>query len=146
MCDVKLFDGLDYGTKLQHDHFFSDMLRKYADYSIDEGDVQSADQLFSRTNSDENLRGVLLFWDGISAKEDRLRWDRVVCLHLLLICFLDSFGFPRHAARADIVVRAQSSFKHDLVWENFCSIMELYDLSENRSFRRIQRWKRSWPE
>jgi hypothetical protein len=48
----------------------------------------------------KKIRQVLGFFDGIRPHEydddnnKRRRWERIICLHLLTICFIGTFGYP----------------------------------------------------
>lgn len=93
MTDVALFKNLNYDPTLQTDHFFSDRLRAYCDSCIAPSGVISHDEMAERIRTDRSLDEMLQFFDGLKKNESRMRWDRVVALHLLLICFINRFGY-----------------------------------------------------
>lgn len=91
-CDVALFEGLDHDPSHQKDHLFRDVLRAVCDACFENGiflDQDSVHQKLARPPCDALYR----FLDGLTKAEDRLRWDRLVVLHLLALAFLNMFGY-----------------------------------------------------
>jgi hypothetical protein len=102
-CDVALFSGVSYDDSRQKDHLFRDSLRRVCDACCKDGDFldqQAVDKLL--TSSDYQF--IHRFFDGLKKDEDRLRWDRLVVLDLLIMAFLNSFGY-------DIQRSSQEDFK-----------------------------------
>jgi hypothetical protein len=55
----------------------------------------------------KKIRQVLGFFDGIRPNEydaqgKRRRWERIICLHLLTICFIGTFGYPWEKKKEEI--------------------------------------------
>ena len=98
MTDTSLFDGLKYNTFDQTDHFFSDILRRYCDFLIkEEKKLIKFDNFVSIIQKNNDIEPVLEYFDGLSKDEDRLRWDRLIVLHLLLTAFINKFGYDHHS-------------------------------------------------
>ena len=99
MTDVALFDGVPYDNAYQTDHFFSDSFRQYCDGCVKEGEFISYDQL-RQLVADRMLDPIVEFFVSLRPSEDRLRWDRLVSLHLLLMAFVNSFGYkPQYSSQ-----------------------------------------------
>jgi len=91
-CDVAVFTGVQYDEFRQKDHFFRDSLRHICDACCKEGSFLDQESVHDILNSSKS-QSVYRFFDGLKKEEDRLRWDRLVVLDLLLMAFLNSFGY-----------------------------------------------------
>lgn len=92
LTGVGLFEGEIYKSDVAKDHFFSDDLRSIADQVMDMG-LSALFENKRDTEIDSKLWGVWTFFDGIDPNEDRLRWDRLVSFHLVLMMFLRTYGY-----------------------------------------------------
>lgn len=121
MTDVSLFKGLDYDVGTARDHFFSDQLRGLCEAFLQDNAVPSfrlfrretlaairADgrrrlRLRHRGGAGFELEPTFRFFDGLSPDENRLRWDRLVCLHLFTMAFVNTFGYEwQHVTTGDL--------------------------------------------
>jgi len=96
ITDVALFKGLSYDHSKATDHFFRDELRAMCDSCVVEGKFIGIDKFadhISDSEQTETFRSVLQFFDGINSTESRLRWDRMVSFHLLVMAFMNRFGY-----------------------------------------------------
>jgi hypothetical protein len=93
VCDVALFGGVDYDSKYATDHFFRDRLREICDSCVREGKFLAHEELRSALLNTVGFDVVYRFFDGLKKSEPRLRWDRLVTVHLLLLAFINSFGY-----------------------------------------------------
>jgi hypothetical protein len=110
-CDVALFNGVEYDDFRQKDHFFRDRLRHICDLCCKDGaflDQKCVHDLLS--NSDHEF--VYQFFDCLKKEEDRLRWDRLVVVDLLLMAFLNSFGYDVQRSSAKDFDTAVGKVKH----------------------------------
>ena len=74
-------------------------------------------------DSVDAIRQVLAFFDGIKPAEHersekkpqleykRRRWDRIVCLHLLVICFIGTFGYSWQKKKDEICSKRTEAIK-----------------------------------
>lgn len=92
-----LFSGLNYDETRSTDHFFKDDLRRTCEYcwvKDKEGThIISLDELRGEMGKAEWLYPTLDFFRDLRAGEDRLRWDRLIALHAVLIAFVKDFGY-----------------------------------------------------
>lgn len=88
MTDVALFEGLNYDNANSRDHFFSDNLRQICDMSMENGSLLSPPEFLGRLDNELIPRKLADFFYDLRRNENRYRWDRLVCLHLLIL------GFP----------------------------------------------------
>jgi hypothetical protein len=112
LTDADLFDDIRYDTFHQTDHVFRDKLRLLCDSCIDGDNAISLEKFHARlTNPDEQLRLVPLLnlFDGLCSTEKRLRWDRIAVFHLLLMAFINNFGYDiQQASRREFTDIAAS--------------------------------------
>lgn len=88
-CDVALFSGVQYDDFRQKDHFFRDSLRHICDACCKEGNFLDQEEIHRLLNNSD-YQSVYRFFDGLKKDENRLRWDRLVVVDLLLMAFLNS--------------------------------------------------------
>jgi hypothetical protein len=141
MTDVALFKELEYDSTLQKDHFFADRLRSYSDMCWMDGDIISQEDLTSKIKTDRSLDGFISFFDNLKKEEPRLRWDRLVALHLLLLCFLNRFGYKtqRSSKRAFSVVIGQ--FRNRRVLTNLATWLPKLGLDKDKESKIILKLK-----
>lgn len=137
LTDVQLFQGIQYDDSRQTDHFFIDNLRLICDA------CWSNDRFFSlrdfpvRAASDETLRPVLLFFDGLKPGEPRLRWDRLVTFDLLLMAFLNAFGDDSQRSTDEKFLEAVRHVENPEVLENLVQWLPRIGLGKQREVRHI---------
>jgi hypothetical protein len=139
MTDVALFDGVAYDTFRQRDHFFADNLRQYCDACVSGGQFITYDGLGSRVAADRSLDPVFRFFDSLCPSEDRLRWDRLVAFHLLLMAFVNSFGYePDHTSQAKFNAAARH-LRHQEILANLVAWLPRHGLGKDKESRRVIR-------
>ena len=94
MCDVDLFEGLQYDMNYQTDHFFTSPFLNLTNLMIESNRViELEDFLKLKISSLEKIEIVYQFFDSLSPTENRLRCERLKALHILLIAFLNEYGY-----------------------------------------------------
>jgi hypothetical protein len=138
MTDVALFDGLPYESFEQTDHFFSDSYREYCDACLHEGGFVNANG-FSKILSDKTstLIPVLQYFDGLKRDETRLRWDRLVCFHLLLLAFINSFGYDRQKTSPEKFEHVAKQISNPRILDNLIAWLPRHDLGNDAEARKI---------
>jgi hypothetical protein len=99
LTETQLFDGLGYSGDESSDHFYTDHLRRMcASIWQDEGEgLIDLRALEDHLGSEHELDEVLKFFDGLDPNDrSRLRWDRLVAFQLVLMAFIDDFGYEIH--------------------------------------------------
>ena len=103
LSDTALYEGLDYSPSKDRDHFYADALKAICSASEVDGVFPDFDVFCDKVLQEDRLIKVLDFFSEISPNETRLRWDRMVCFHLLLMAFLNSFGHEaQHSSSATL--------------------------------------------
>ena len=122
ICDVALFSNVGYDDKFSVDHFFRDLIREICDSCMQEGKFLRHEELRSVLLNTEEFGVVFRFFDGLKKNEPRLRWDRLVVVHLLLLAFINSFGYDMQQSTPmqfiDVVLQANEPqiLKNLAVW------------------------------
>jgi hypothetical protein len=93
VTDVALFEGLEYDPFHSTDHLFRDQLREMCDTCCPKRQFLSLEEFRGFLKGGHRLSPALQLFDGLSADEARLRWDRIVALHLVLLAFINTFGY-----------------------------------------------------
>lgn len=138
MTDVALFDGLDYDKEHETDHFFSDNFRQYCDSCIqDDGSIIEFSDLTKRVQDDRSLDSVLTFFDGLSLDEERYRWDRLVVFHLLMIGFINNFGYKEQETTKKQIQTVVSKIKHPEVLKSIVNWLPRHGLADKKGGNRI---------
>jgi hypothetical protein len=114
ITDVELFKGLNYDINRQWDHIFKDRLQLLCGSCILDGRVISMEELYNKLSFGEHdrLLPFLMFFDGLNATEKRCRWDRIVAFHLLLMSFINRFGYEDQKSKVGEFLAVAKSCNH----------------------------------
>ncbi len=138
MTDTALFDGLVYDKEHEVDHFFSDNFRRYCDLCVKEdGSIVEFEELIDEVQGGRELDPVLSFFDGLSPDEERYRWDRLVVLHLLLMGFINTFGYEEQETSIEKIQKVASQIRHPEILENIISWLPRHGLIDKKGGKRI---------
>jgi hypothetical protein len=137
LTDVTLFKGLPYNTSIASDHFFSDSLRSCCDSCWIKKAMISLDDFNIRLGTDRSLDRVIMFFDGLGQEEDRLRWDRIIAFHLLLLAFINRFGYKIHRVNDDAFYQVVQQIEHPIILHNLVQALPRLGLANDREARRI---------
>ena len=131
MTDVDLFKCLEDENRQDVDHFYSDYLRNYCDVVCENGEMPTLEHFNRFVDEKSAILKVLEFFNGLKKIEDRDRWDRLVCLHLIQIAFLNSYGSPRYKTSRDDIKRVISQFSKVETKVAFSKRISGYDLEKD---------------
>jgi len=137
MTDVALFRGLPYDNFHQRDHFFSDHFRHYSDLCIRDGNFLDFEDFKDNFCGSDKLNAVLLYFDELKPNENRFRWDRLVAFHLLLMAFINAFGYKRQHSGKQHFFDAAKQIRNPVVLENLVAWIPKHDLADNREAKKI---------
>jgi hypothetical protein len=139
MTDVALFEGLSYNVSEQTDHFFSDNFRLYCDECVKGGEFISYDEFCDRVGGEDLWGPVLAFFDSLRPGETRLRWDRLVALHLLLMAFINSFGYEPQYSSQSKFDHVAGQMRHPEIGKNLVEWLPRHGLRKDEESRKIAR-------
>lgn len=139
--NVTLLNGLEYDSYNQRDHIFVDTLRLMADaFRCDKpGELLlSPDGFRQALEAPDHAFSVLFrYLDDVRCGEDRYRFDRLVCVHLLLLAALDAYGYEYQRASLLQMIEVASRCEHRQILRNLVGILREWHLERDKSFRKI---------
>jgi hypothetical protein len=130
--DVSLFRGTNYDSFESTDHFFSDSLREIANSCWRDGQLLTREQFKALLGKDDDLDPALEFFDDLKAGENRFRWDRLVVFHLLLVAFINTFGYRFQATTEDRLRYIAGKIEHMQIGWNMLGWLKEYEPSFGR--------------
>lgn len=131
ICDIALFDKLSYDSETQYDHFFRDRIREVCDSCFRGEEFLKHKELRSLNLKNPEFHSVYRFFDGLRMDEPRFRWDRLVAVHLLLLAFINNFGYEMQQSTPQQFKDVASHAKNPVVLENLTRWIPRLGLSEN---------------
>lgn len=94
MCDVDLFEGFTYDKTFQTDHFFTSPFYNLSNSLIIDNKVIDLDKfILDKPTFLNKIDIVYKYFDSINPNENRLRCERLKAFHLILIAFLNEYGY-----------------------------------------------------
>jgi hypothetical protein len=137
VCDVALFHNIEYDTMYSTDHFFRDRLREVCDSCMVDEKFLGHEELRSVLLNTSDSDIVFRFFDGLKRNEPRLRWDRLVTVHLLLLAFVNSFGYDMQKSTPQQFVDVTLQANNAQVLRNLASWLPKLGLQQNKSAKLI---------
>lgn len=137
MCQATLFKDLEYNHEQDTDHFFRHNLESMVN-SFEKDDAFPSYQEFEKLYKDraDEILNLSRFLDGISPIELRLRWTRLFSLHLLLVSFLNGYGYSFQYTDTDQIKSINKTLllhkNGTVVLSNFYMMLSRIQLSENK--------------
>ena len=113
-CDVALFSGINYGDFHQKDHLFRDVLRRISDACCEDGHFIDQEGVHEVLKT-RDYQSIYKFLDGLKKGEGRLRWDRLLVLDLLVMAFLNSFGYEIQRSAPEDFSKVVENVEHEQV-------------------------------
>jgi hypothetical protein len=146
MTDLELIRGLEYEAWEARDHFLNDRYRGLCDAFAVKGVLPSLAEFESRAGREPALEPVLCFFDGLRAEEERLRWDRLVAHHVLVMGFLNLAGYDmQHSSEKDLA-RAVGELRNPQVGANLVVAIDKLGLAAEPNAVRVQAALRARPD
>lgn len=139
MTDVALTKGLPYDNFDETDHFFSDRFRQACDLCLSDARFISHEKFSALLKPAPELEALLKYFDGLTRNEDRLRWDRLVAFHLLLMAFINSFGYKRQRSSHHQFAQVAKYIRNREVLENLVAWLPRHDLGSDQEAKTIMR-------
>jgi hypothetical protein len=147
LTSTDLVEGLEHNEAIARDHFFADQLRLMGDtFCPPKGDCLTLAQFNVALNQEPDGEGLTEPFDeiqsflvGLSRSESRLRWDRLVSLHLFVIGFLNTAGYRLHESSEADIRKVVSQIRHPEVLDNFRKWLPRLDLDKQEEMQVIAR-------
>src|SRR5215212_848907 len=118
--DTHLYDDLDYDERESREHILIDNLREVCESCWQGEDFATIEgfRTMLRRTPGTSLRSVLEFLEGLGTDERPLRYDRMVSLHLLLMAFINTFGYEYQVYKDEAFDKAVSQIQETKVLDN----------------------------
>lgn len=146
LTQVKLFDGLEYDSSSDKDHFYHHKLTQQVSCisNQDKNNVIEYDEFEKDlTKYLKEMDGLCKFVDGLSPQENRLRWNRLYSLHLIIIAFLNNYGYDFQKTSEEQIKEVVGFMKlsnaSEQVLLNLKGLLVKYSLNDNDEVSKIIR-------
>ncbi|MGG0849115.1 hypothetical protein [Peribacillus simplex] len=137
--DVKLYEGLQYNNLANPtDHFFNDELKILCDDMIKDNELMSFEE-FQKVIKKKNNKYTPVLTFFLDLDDSKLRWDRVVCLHLFLMAFINTFGYDMQKSKKQHFERALSEVKNVVILKNLDGWFPKLGLDNQKDIKIIKR-------
>lgn len=140
ITDVSLFEGSNYDPNYQSDHIYSDNVRLLCDKALKDGKTISFENFVTSLGSETKVYSPMVnFFDGLNSRENRPRWDRLMCLHCFIMVFLNAFGYDIQYSTDNKFASVVARVKSDQICVNLRSWLGRLGISEHLEVRRLRR-------
>lgn len=139
MTDVSLFKGIEYDSTLQYDHFFSDRLRSYAEMCLKNEEFINIEEFEKIIREDSSFDQILKFFDGLKSGENRLRWDRLLVVHLFLVTFINKFGYKPQKTTSSQISTIVFKIENIQIIENLRFWMNRFGISKEKEIKLLDK-------
>lgn len=138
MCDVILFDGLEYNHSHDTDHFFKNNFQSSVDQVRTKDGVLSFDEFKKKIEEKAiDVNNVIEYISGISPNEERLRWFRLQAMHYSLLMFINTFGYDFQHTSASRIKELKRAHKDNPTLINLSKMIAKFKLQENEEVKLI---------
>lgn len=139
MCDVELFDGFPYDKNIAKDHFFTTPFYNLSNNLIINDHVVNLDEFLEQKDKLlPKIVTVYMFFDAMNPNEERLRCERMKIFHLVLIAFLNEYGYDYQKTDSCKLKLLKNRLGDYKLLGNFENIVKKYKLNKNfGQFERI---------
>ena len=131
MCDVDLFEGFNYNKSYATDHFFTTPFYNFSNSIIQDGKVIELDDFIQKKEEIlPKITQIYKFFDSINPNEDRLRCERLKAFHLILIAFLNEYGYDYQKTNNNKYVALKNSYGEYKLLNNLEELVEKFKLNK----------------
>lgn len=145
MTDVSLFDGQSYNSNKDIDHFYKDdfitMVSCILNYDPNTHllkSISSYDEFKQNKKMCKKTKKLETFISG-SNPSNKLRWCRILSLHLVIKAFLEEFGYDFNKVSDEELRNIQEQNAENICIDNLWALLKLYKLDTNESIMKILR-------
>jgi hypothetical protein len=120
------------------DHFFRNNLNLFPDAIITDDGIKSySEYTDSLVNYQESLLELYRWFDSISPSEDRKRWDRLYFLHLIVMVFLNNYGYDFQKTDETKLKQVLENPLKEVNLEGFFELLRHYKLDKNKEIKKM---------
>ncbi|MDR0574166.1 MAG: hypothetical protein LBG96_09095 [Tannerella sp.] len=122
------------------DHFFRDNLNTFPDAIITENGIKSYSEYVKELILlQQPLSELYQFFDSISPTENRKRYDRLYFLHLIVMAFLNNYGYDYQKTGKRKLKQILNHPLKDVNIRGFFEFLNSYKLVKNKEVRNLIR-------
>ncbi len=137
-CDLQFVEGKNADGTYATDHFFRDKLNLFPDVIISENGIKSYSEYIENLNDTQKPLYELYNWfNGISPDENRKRWDRLYFLHLIVIIFLNNYGYDFQKTDKNKLKQVLATSRKQVNMSDFFELLSEYKLDENKEIESL---------
>jgi hypothetical protein len=139
-CDLTFLEGLNADGDKTEDHFFRNEFDLLADDLITETGVKSFSEYKDELPKiSGKLNKLFLFYDGLSPRENRKRWDRLHFLHLTVLMFLNNYGYDFQITNSEKLREVLTKPKESAHLDKYFNFLSEYHLAENKEIKQLKK-------
>jgi len=132
LSNLNLFDHIPHEQDRQRDHLFADTVRCIGEAAWKDHAFVSNSEFDELLKHDDDVRSLCRFLDGVNSTEQRLRWDRLVCLHVAIIIFLNTFGYSVHFTDEKKLTHVINKIKSRQIRRNLLDALVRWHLTDSK--------------
>lgn len=138
--DLTFIEGQNANGNYAVDHFFRNNFDELSRCLQGVNGIKSYDVFIEDlVQPDKNLIQLLKFLDGICPLENRKRWDRLHCLNITLIIFLNNYGYDFQKTNVDKLEKILTIPKTSNFLKNYFHLLKEYNLHTNKEVKKIEK-------
>jgi hypothetical protein len=142
LTDISLLNGKGYDSNFANDHFFRNHLEIALDAVLG-GENPVVDYgVFCDGLPDvtDRFRPIFVWLDGISPCElNRYRWDLLQLMHLLLIAFLNEFGYDFMRTDSSKIRDLLARTRENRLLDNFAAFVKRNQLARTKEIKKLRK-------
>ncbi|MEZ4772517.1 MAG: hypothetical protein R3D00_04980 [Bacteroidia bacterium] len=134
----KLVHGLQVDPETSNDLIYRDTLDEMCLWLIDNDSVIPYPEFKARIEGNiDHYKRLCEFIDGVNPDENRRRWDRLYLLQLLIMSFINSYGYDFQFSSAAIFDKQIERAKKYDIFPNAIMMLERYKLEKEENVKRL---------
>ncbi|MDR1679119.1 MAG: hypothetical protein LBR81_05005 [Prevotellaceae bacterium] len=139
-CDLHFVEGENADGTHATDHFFRDKLNLFPDEIINENGIKSYSEYIENLDKLQlPLKDLYDWFNGISPIEDRKRWDRLYFMHLIVMVFLNNYGYDFQETNKDKLKEILNNPSKQVNMIGFFELLNEYKLNENKKVKMLRK-------
>jgi hypothetical protein len=138
LCDLTFIEGEKADGSYATDHFFRDNLILFPDTIITENGIKSySEYIKNLAPLQQPLSELYQFFDGISPLENRKRYDRLYFLHLIIMVFLNNYGYDYQETDRRKLKQILNQPLKNVNIKGFFELLNGYKLDKNKEVKNL---------